>query len=164
MAGIILTGDAELDKKLSRMATTDANKLAKYALRAGVNVIVKAMRNDAPVGTTRSVRRSIGSTLEKVSDGNYEAKVGVNVGKKSAQGGRFAPHAHLVALGTQPRFRQSIGGKFAYVKRPKQSQLSTGVMPSNPFVRAAFLSSRSDAAEAMRAMAAKKLTELIQKK
>ncbi len=110
-----------------------------------MTVMAKAMRKAAPVGEKKMVKKSIGQKLKKnKKTGLHEARVGINVGKKrrpkddqlgvaagldAKKGNRSkyqSPHAHLVALGTKPRFH-------------KKSGKSVGSMPSNPFVRRAFM-------------------------
>lgn len=149
MATQIITGDDVIDANLAKLSTSIANKLAKYALRAALTVISRAERAAAPVGATGAVKKSIGTQLKKSREG-FTAKAGINVGKRTKQRGKYAPHAHLVALGTKARYRKTIGGRFAFIRNPKREQLSTGVMPSNPFIRQAYAQSRAAATAAMR--------------
>ena len=161
MARKILTGDKELEATLKKLADKSADRVARSVLGAGLTVIAKAMRNAAPVGKTGSVKASIGKRNQRNKrKGLFEAKAGVNVGKKKKQLSTAiatAPHGHLVALGTKPRFRKSIGGRFGYIKNPSQQQLSTGTMPSNPFIKQAYESARGNAAAAMKKRAEKAL-------
>lgn len=163
MSASIITGDKTIDDNLAKLGASVANKLARYALQAGISVISKAMRKAAPVGPTGQLKRSIGSRVSKTSDG-FVAKAGVNVGKRTVKRKvRFAPHAHLFALGTQARYRQTIGGKFAYVRNPTREQLSTGTMPANSFIRQAYSISRSAAITAMQNKAATALVKEVAK-
>lgn len=158
MARMILTGDKELEATLKTLADKAADRVARSVLGAGLTVIARAMKAAAPVGKTGAVKASIGKRNErKKRTGVFEAKTGVNVGKKTKRKGKFAPHAHLVALGTKPRVRKTIGGKFGYIKNPSQQQLSTGTMPSNPFVKRAYETSRAAAATRMQIQSIKAL-------
>ena len=106
MARKIITGLPELEKTLKNLADKTADKIARSALRAGVVVVAKAEKAAAPVGKTGQLKASIGSRVGKGRGGIFQAKAGVNVGKrtKAKQAkGPMAPHAHLAALGTQPR-------------------------------------------------------------
>lgn len=171
MARQFITGVADLEKTLRSLSDKSADRVAKAALRGGLAEITKAQRKAAPVGETGALKKSIGSRLEKSKrTGLVMAKAGLNVGKrksgkkKGASTERLsklveqgAPHAHLVALGTQKRERKSIGGKFAYLKNPTPKQLSTGTMPANPFIKDAYAKAQSKIEPAMRKRAAKAL-------
>jgi HK97 gp10 family phage protein len=164
MARTILTGDKEIENTLTKLADKAADRVARNALGAGLTVVAKAMKQAAPVGKTGAVKASIGKRNEKKKrTGVMEAKAGINVGKKTKQKGRFAPHAHLVALGTKPRQRKRIGGRFSYLKNPTPQQLSTGTMPANSFVRMAYESSRSAARTAMTIAAKRSLGREVAK-
>lgn len=154
-----LTGDNEIEKALLNLATKAADRIGKSALGAGLVVVNKAIKKAAPKGKTGQLKDSIGRRLERnKKTGLITAKTGVNVGKqKKGKEKKVAPHSHLVALGTRPRKRKSLGGKFAYIKHPSEQQLSTGEMPSNEFVKEAYAQSRTAATAAMRQRAAKKL-------
>lgn len=164
MARTILTGDKEIEATLTKLADKAADRVARNALGAGLTVVAKAMKQAAPVGKTGSVKASIGKRNEKKKrSGVMEAKAGVNVGKKTKIKGKFAPHAHLVALGTKPRQRKRIGGRFSYLTNPTPQQLSTGTMPANSFVRMAYESSRSAARTAMTVAAKRSLGREVAK-
>lgn len=153
-----ITGDAELEGKLRHLEMKVADRIAKSCLSAGLTVLARGMKKLAPVGETGALKASIGRRLEKGKRGGvFTAKAGINVGKISSKQAAKdlrriakAPHSHLVALGTKPRTRKTIGGKFGYIKNPTSQQLSTGSMPSNEFVRIAYLASKSAVAAAMR--------------
>ena len=163
MARKILTGDKELEATLKELADKAADRVAKSALGAGLNVIRRAIKKAAPVGPTGNLKASIGKRLEKGKRGRaFTAKAGINVGRKTKKEKTTgimarAPHAHLVALGTQRRSRKTLGGKFANIVNPTSEQLSTGTMPANPFVKQAAASAQGAAAIAMRKQAAKAL-------
>lgn len=161
---IIITGDKALDAKLSVLKTSVAQKLAKYALQAMASKLAAAIRKEAPVGPTKNLKKLVGSRVVLTKDGIITAKVGLNVGKKTVKRkGRLAPHAHLVALGTEPRFRQTIGGRYGFYKNPTQQEMRTGVMPANPFVRFGVASGMSSARAAMMKNATKNLAKELAK-
>lgn len=148
---LTFTGDKAIDAKLATLQTKVGARLARYALKAGVSKLASAIRKAAPVGPTGNLKKSVGSRIEEKGRGVFVAKTGLNVGKRSVKRrGRMAPHSHLVAIGTQQRYRQSLGGRFAFVKHPTSQQLSTGVMPANPFVKVAAAGAQSSAVAAMR--------------
>lgn len=157
-----LKGLNELQKNIKTLGSTSfANRLAKSVLAAGGTVAVKEIKKAAPHGTTGQEEKSIGKRTEKNTKGGIiTEKVGIGVGKPRSG---YQPHVHLVALGTKPRFRRSIGGRFSYIKNPTTRQLSTGTMPANPFVREAFNRSRSAAIAAMNKRFEKKLAEEVAK-
>lgn len=151
MQAITITGDKELDANLATLQTKVGARLTKYALKAGVSKLSAAIRKAAPVGPSGNLKASVGSRVEKTRDGIVTAKAGLNVGKRTVKRrGRTAPHSHLVALGTKARFRNAVGGKFAYLKHPNRQQLSTGIMPANSFVKTAADSAQPSAFAAMR--------------
>tara|TARA_R110000822_G_scaffold216828_1_gene351385 strand:- start:2843 stop:3358 length:516 start_codon:yes stop_codon:yes gene_type:complete len=149
MARAILTGVDEIEKTLRKLSDKTGDRVARSALGAGLGEVAKRIKKAAPVGKTKSLQKSIGKRYEKTKRIKYfQAKAGVNVGKqkKTAEGFEKkinAPHAHLVALGTKQRTRKRIGGKFSYIRKPSSKQLSTGTMPSNPFVRTAYNASKN---------------------
>lgn len=152
----LITGDKQLDRQLLKLATRDIKRIQRNAVNKALTVISKAIRNQAPVGKTRGLKKSIGKRFKrKKRTGEIEAKAGIHVGKKKAKlevsrgglRGLFgakrtvyktanAPHAHLVAAGTTPR----------YTKRGAYR----GVMPSNDFVDRGYDSSKAQALEVQR--------------
>lgn len=136
-----LTGVKEIDAVIRKMASKDGDKIAKAAISGGLAELAKGIKSEAPKGATGLLRKSIGKRFEKPSGKKLvTAKAGVNVGKqkttaKAINGRPRAPHIHLVALGTVARTRKQIGGRFSYIQNPTAKQLSTGTMPSNPFVK-----------------------------
>jgi HK97 gp10 family phage protein len=173
MARRYLTGDDAIEAMLKDLAEKEADRIAKSVLGAGLTVISKQMRKDAPKGPTGNLKKSIGKRLERGKrGGNFTAKAGINVGKRKrsradAKGPETvsgvnvrptAPHAHLVGLGTGPRRRRAIGGSYGgRIKDPTPQQLSTGSMPANPFIREAYRKSQGAMQAAMRKRAVKAL-------
>jgi len=173
MARRVLTGDKEIEATLTALEDKAADKVAIAALGTGISIVAGMMKKMAPVGPTGNLRKNIGRRIVRgKTDGLMRGKAGVNVGKRKVAekvaysrgaGGNRAPHAHLVALGTGQRHRQTIGGKFSYITNPKEDQLSTGSMPSNPFIKAAYQQSQSKVAVKMRQRAAKALAKELAK-
>jgi len=169
MARQIITGDKELERALSRLADKSADRVARSAIGGGLTVLAQGIRKAAPVGKTKSLKKSIGSRFTRAK-GKHQpsAKAGINVGKqkKTAEGFKKrvnAPHAHLVGLGTTRRTRTRLGGKFAAIRNPSSRQLSTGTMPSNPFVKQAVLAARPKLMARMKERAAKALAREVAK-
>lgn len=180
MARKIITGDAELEKRLKGLADKSADRVARAALGGALSATAKVMRRAAPVGATGNLKRSIGSRFEKGTKKNKpQAKVGINVGKRTAKkknalSERFgekmaAPHSHLVGLGTKRRIRTRLGGKFAtHAKLSKnlaidQEKLTTGVMPANQFVKQSYEAARAGVSAAMTKRATKALAREVAK-
>ena len=155
----ILTGVAELDKNLKQLAGPVANRIAKSTLRAGVKAVARAIKQEAPQGKTGLVKKSIGSRFETFGRaGIVTAKAGVGVGKQRAKKTSVnAPHAHLVALGTKPRYRKKIGGKYAGIRNPTRKQLRTESTPKNDFVKRGYQAGSAAMSQAMEAAAKKAL-------
>lgn len=153
-----IQGSTELNAVLKSLETNGIARVAKSVVGAGATVIRRNIAKMAPVGETGSVKKSIGRRVikDRVS-GLVSAKIGVNVGKRTKLKGRHAPHAHMVAAGTRPRFRKRIGGRFAFIKNPTTSQLRTESTPANPFVAAGFSAGQAGAVAAMKKQFAKSL-------
>lgn len=148
----VIQGADELDRRLKRLGRKDRSTAMRRARAKSLTVIRKGIVAEVPVATTpghsaKSIKRSIGTRNKKSKrSGEQESKAGVKVGKKRKS---VAPHAHLIALGTKPRVRKSIGGKFAYLERglfggPKSR--STGAVRPDDFVGRGFRKTRSKAA------------------
>lgn len=159
MARKVLSGVAEVEKAIKHLSDKGADAVAKAAIRGQLSVARKEIRKDAPVGPTGNLKASINSRFDDgFKKGTIlQAKVGLNVGKRKGTRTIRGPHAHLVALGTKTRYRQTIGGKFAYIKHPTREQLTTGHMTANPFVRDAVGRSQSQ----MLAMARKRAVKAL---
>jgi hypothetical protein len=78
----------------------------------------------------------------------FESKVGVNVGKRGrTQAKRWAP---LIVLGSQRRQRKMIGGKFSFITKPTNAQLSTGHVKATNIVKRGYASAQGSMNSAMR--------------
>lgn len=132
-----------IDGGLARIATSMEN--------AGLSGLAMAERRAAPRGKTKETSRSIGKRLTLKARGGIVAGVaGINVAKTATRKmNGNEPHAHLVGMGTVHRYRKRLGGKFAFIRRPTNSQLSTGVMPANQFIAAAVIAARPGILERM---------------
>lgn len=162
MARKIITGDKELEATLKHLADKSADAVARSAVGGALAVLKRNIKKAAPVGPTGNLKASVGSRFDKAARKNRNtvtAKAGLNVGKKTKRKKVNGPHAHLVALGTKPRFRKTLGGKFAGIKNPTNDQLSTGTMPSNAFVRDATGRSVSQ----MRTASVKRATKALER-
>lgn len=154
--------DEDIDNviaRLSSLAYAGAARASSKGIRAGLKVLVKAMRAGVPVDKGL-LRQSLGTRFRKTGkDAVIRAKAGLNVGKKQGQKRGYAPHAHLVALGTQPRWKgikygytRGVKGKKRGKYDPRRDSLSekakkggrihyTGIMPANDFISDAVRSS-----------------------
>jgi hypothetical protein len=163
MARQFITGDRELEKTLKTLADKAADQIARSAIGAGLTVMKGAIKKAAPVGNTGMLKKSIGSRFERAKKGRpVVAKAGINIGKRKKNRPHkvaIGPHAHLIALGTDDRIRNRIGGKFAYLKNPTPRQRFTGRVTPNGFVKAATLSSTARVAAVMKKRAQKKLDD-----
>ena len=101
------TGFRALDRGLKDLDARGVKALQRRAVNAGLRVVARAQKNAAPVGETGLLKRSIGSRFRKFGRGAGKVltgKAGINVATAGARAkGRYAPHGHLVALGTRPR-------------------------------------------------------------
>lgn len=132
MSGAV-TGSDELDRQLEALQVRIVRRATSSGTNAGMTVIARAVRVRAPVGKTKAVKKNIGKRLVKGQPtGTLLGKVGVNVGKRSAaKSRRFAPHGHLVTLGTVDRYT----ARGAY----------RGRGPINSFVSQGFAASKNEA-------------------
>jgi hypothetical protein len=147
----IVTGDRELDRRLAHLSDKGAKRAGRAAINAGLTVVAKAIRAAVPPVETpghrkSSITKAVGSRNKKNrTTGVQEAKAGFGVGKKR---GRVAPHAHLLALGTDDRHTGSKRDR----RRGATGRISTGaerafrgrVKPSRVVPRG-YAASQSDA-------------------
>ncbi len=138
---------------LDDLARGGAARVANSMQAASTSAVVKAGRAAAPRGKTKETSQSVGKRVvqRNKAAGLIVSKIGINVGKhrKAEEVGVHEPHAHLVGMGSKPRFRKRIGGRFAYITRPTQDQLSTGTMPANDFIGQALATARPAMVAAM---------------
>lgn len=166
MARLVLTGDKQIEATLKKLSDKGADKIATAAVRAGLNVISAGIRKESPKGETGTLKKSIGSRFEKKTRRTTTtAKAGIGVGKRKRSEKDVkriirAPHGHLVALGTAQRTRKTIGGAFRSIVNPTPEQLSTGTMPSDPFVKRGYEKAKAKAAAKMKARAAMALEKV----
>lgn len=133
-----VTGTEELDRQLALLQHRQIKRVAASGTNDGLEILAEAMRDRAPVGRSGSVREAIGKRLvPSRNSGLVGGKAGINVAKQVASGRTFAgaPHAHLVALGTDSRFTD----RGAY----------RGEMPANDFVAQAWAAAKNRAAQAV---------------
>lgn len=101
--------------RVLRNAIAAAAPVNRRRVRAAHRRFAKRTRN-MPLGhvaaaqgpqVTGRLRRSVGSSLKNFK-GKIVGKAGLNVGKKpSKTPNAYAPHAHLITLGTKVRFHKS---------------------------------------------------------
>ena len=159
--GVFLTGFGPMMSRLEQLSSPRIrDRIIKAGLGAGLNRIRTAIRKEAPKGKLGSIKAAIGRQIKKGKQGGvWFAKAGVNVGLKKG-GPKRAPHGHLVALGTEERFRKHIGGKFKYLDdaaQKNQELLSTGSMPANDFVGRGYNKAIGKALETLERRVEKKL-------
>lgn len=120
----IITGDKELDRALARIEARASNRVVRSASARAGTVIRRAIRALIPY---RSIKRSVGKRQKRSKrSGRFEAKVGFGVGAASKV---RAPHAHLIAAGTKPRYTKkgAFRGKVEprhWVEQGKAASLS----------------------------------------
>ncbi len=125
MAKASLTGDKALDRRLRRLAEKEAKKIARKAVRSGMAVVGKALKQAAP---DKATRKSIGNRQKRSRGLLVSAKIGVNVAKKK---GKQVPTAIWTTLGT--------------VVRKTKSGANRGSIKPQDFIPAAFAGSQSAA-------------------
>lgn len=142
--GMQVHGMPKLMAEIDRLMQEPNKKAGTAAISKGINVITKVYRSHAPTSkATRKNKRAyrqtgiaIASTPmkqavgRKVRRGNKSrgpmAKAGFNVGKK---GGKRAPHAHFVLLGTNPRYTKSDAFRGAMRPRPEVGNAVRAAIP-----------------------------------
>ncbi len=107
MTDSTITGDKELDRLLLQLGRDVVGKVTHRSLGKGLTVLARAIRNAVPAAMTpghsnRSIKQSIGRRTKRYKRADlYFAKAGVAVGAARKKG---APHAHLLAMGTDHRY------------------------------------------------------------
>ncbi len=161
---VTLSGLTQFERNLIKLATSIPDRVMIASAKAAVRVVAKGIKAAAaPHKKTGGLFRSIGGRAAKRIDGTIStAKAGVGLGKltkrQKEKGVSKGRHGHLVGLGTKPRQRVKIGGRYAVIKRPTPSQLSTGTMPADDFVKRGYVSSYSEMQSAMATAATTTLT------
>lgn len=140
-ASRILTGDAELDAKLSRLKKTGtANRIARSGMAAQLRVLVKGIKAQVP-STLKDAKRTVSSVFDRKGKGfTVRAKAGFGVGKgfkaapksRSGRSGVGISGRNIVwfAMGTGPRATKTVD------KLGRQPH-STGRMAPDPKLQAA---------------------------
>lgn len=123
---ISLYGVAGLQLKLQELPKRIARNTMRRSIRAAGRYMRDRVRDNAPVGKTGRLRRSI---REKESRGRTKLEVATKVfgvRKKSSKGGYYL---HLVELGHKTRLGTGKG-------KPKEG--GKAFVPANPFMRRTF--------------------------
>lgn len=135
---LTLTGIPELDAKLKDMEKKAGFRIARNTLGAGARVVQKAIKSIAPA----SIKKSVGSRNERGRKSTrLETKVGINVGKRSGRT-EFKRWAPIIVLGSSQRKRKRLGGKFVFIRKPTDDQLSTGQIKSTDIVKRGYSAAR----------------------
>jgi hypothetical protein len=191
--GMQVTGVEEMKRDMHVLKFVGATNAVAKGIRAGLKVVERAQIAAAPVGKPGRknskgqpiepgvLKRSIGSRFAKGRvRGHQTAKAGLNVKSRLSKVGLRAYHAHLVALGTNPRW---AGIKYKYGKRVrgKPSQYVDqdfsakakagnrigvkyrGIMPANSFIRTAAASVETQAIAATEAATLRGIEAEVQK-
>lgn len=127
-----VTGFKEIDDVLKKLPDSLSEPVIRAANRAAAKPLIDKAKANAPEGPTGHLVDSIG-IANKVEEKGSIIKAGkgaVAVGPRRGKGNRNTQgwHAHLVEYGT--------------VKRSKKNGQITGVMPANPFMKPAWLSTQ----------------------
>jgi hypothetical protein len=132
---VVLEGLTGMEKRLEALASPKIrDRIVKAGLGSALNIVRTGIKREAP-NRTGFLRGGIGRKVMKGrAPGAWIAKAGVRVGKVKND----VRTGHLVALGTGERHRESLGGKFSFIKNPTEDQLSTGSMPANSFVQRGY--------------------------
>lgn len=134
----ILEGLQELQLVLMALERKTGKRILTKALRAGATQIVRSIRQSIPPskdGSSRKeIKRTIGRSVKvNKQDGTVTAKVGVHVGDAKRNEKNW--WAHLLAMGTQSRVRQQVGGYYAGAAVRSKS---TGRITAEDFVNIGF--------------------------
>lgn len=153
MANRLVTGIAEIDRKLNALASREANKIARSAINAGLTPLAQGIRREIDgenisTDLKRALKSTVGKRLEtnaKARNGAY-AKAGFGVGKntraraaraakkKAGRGARkgvgiSSNNVHWFALGTKQRFTKSprrYVGAIAPIRAVRRAGQSAG--------------------------------------
>ena len=126
---VSITGDVELDRKLSRLRQRVQTTITKAAVRAGLSETAKVIKAVVP-SRYKEARKSIGWSFKKAKSGAgrrmMTARVGVAVGKKRAK---------LNAWGAKVADKRRAAGKKGWGVSPATLQMFVvGTKTTNPLV------------------------------
>jgi HK97 gp10 family phage protein len=114
---ITITGGKELEKSLKKLGFDLEKKVAKQAVRAGANVILKEARLRVPVGRTGVLKKSLRVVQRSRRLGDAVLSVVTRAGKKWTAKGMNAWYAPKVEFGgeknrpAQPFMRPALDSK-----------------------------------------------------
>lgn len=98
----VWTGDEDLDRVLASLERKTGNRVARAALSRALSELVRMIKAEV---AQKTIKKTIGKRNKKIRrDGEHGAKAGIGVGSASRQ--TYAPHAHLLAMGTADRYTQ----------------------------------------------------------
>ena len=154
-ATMILTGIPELDKTLSTLRKTTANKVARAALRKGASIGAKAVKREIP-SLQKNARKAIGHSVKRSKVSGQTVAMFGTAGKRSASKkhqskgvGISSANIHWLLLGTKERSHKS--GK------------ATGEMPGSDAVSKGANKSKQEMFSGMTSQAEKTLLREVSK-
>lgn len=182
MATRISTGIPEIDRKLEKLARSDANKIARAGINGGLTVLTSAIRSaittsDASPSMKRALKRTIGRRFvtsgRKATKYGASAKAGLGAGsgrKKGTHGtkdrhkrrgvGLSGNNVHWAALGTKQRWTGSRTNRGS-TRLTGHKRRYTGSMPSIDVVREAGKNGISSVRRVIEERARQKIEELV---
>ncbi len=148
---VSVTGDRELIAKFEALTNRAASRITRKAIGKGAREMRDEIKfqiraTKTPGHSNRGLKASIGSRFKKSRKTNqYEALVGIGVGKKRAVGTQASgpksrhvvPHFHLLALGTKSRYtgHRIVRTKSGVRKKKTGNPIAyRGRMPGDDFV------------------------------
>lgn len=109
-SGAVVEGLEDLLHVLGAMQHKASRTVLRGALRAGLNEIGKGMRREAARSQRRrrkNIPKALGTTVGRDREGLVRAKAGVFVGSAYRRKNNDNWFAHILALGSKPRFRKT---------------------------------------------------------
>lgn len=112
-----ITGDKRLDRKLRHLAGKAQRKVVRAGIGKGMTILSRGIRNAIPP-SQKSAKKTIGRRHKKNKiTGQYEAKVGLGVGKQTKSKKQRDPsrpgvgiskaNIHWLVLGTKGRHKDT---------------------------------------------------------
>lgn len=125
MAFVVVTGVPELNRTFREVGERVADRASRRGVQFTGQIIAREAKAASPKPITGNLRRQIKFKWDKIR--------GQVVNGKVTLGSR---HGHLVTMGTKPRVRLFIGGKFAWTKGTRDPRSkSTGRVAGSHFFR-----------------------------
>lgn len=128
MMKLSFSGVKEVDEKLRRLPLEFQHKIMLSVHHQAAKPMVEEIKQNAPVGRTGNLKKSIGSV--SLGTPKRTGEIGAVIVGARMRSGYKGYHAHLVEFGTKPR---KPGGWYAKFKNAKHT-----VMPAKPFFEPAY--------------------------